>query len=156
MLQNRTGRNKGIRLNNTDFIYSQSREKLHSGLFWSLQGSPTIYMSVHRARLRPLIIPDRKDVDFESPPSLTHGGGHLSPDLQPSTPPTFPDGLDPCSDSSVSRIGEYLLLEAIDCNGPIHIYHALHTITYQKYICKVRIVFINYNIINYSYFAYIT
>ncbi len=94
-------------------------------------------MSVERrARLRPLIIPDRKNVEFEPSTQLTQGqGGHLSPDLQPSTPPTFPTALG--GGHSVSRIGDYLLLDPIDCNGPVHIYKSLHAVTHQEFTCKV-------------------
>lgn len=88
-------------------------------------------MSVHRARLRPLYIPQRKHVEFEQPSNLK--GGHLSPDLQPSTPPTFP--TDNCH--SVSQIGKFLLLDPIDQNGTVHIYKSLHLETQQEFTCKV-------------------
>ncbi len=96
-------------------------------------------------RLRPIIIPDRKDVQIDSPPALT--GGHLSPDLQPNTPPAFPGAAGNDGDahhSNASRIGDYLLLDVLETHGsvsphgPVAVLRALHTVTHEELTCKVR------------------
>ena len=110
--------------------------------FLSFGGVTTslLYMSIHRARLRPLIIPDRKNVNFDPPSHLT--GGHLSPDLQPNTPPTFPTEP-PSHHGPASQIGEYLLLDLVDSNGPVHVYKSLHVVSHQEFTCKVGSLFHN-------------
>ena len=71
-------------------------------------------------------------MDFDPPSSLV--GGTLSPDLQPNTPPTFPQ-----HDSvQVSKIGKYLLLDGLDMTGSIQMFHAVHTENEQEFVCKVR------------------
>lgn len=95
-------------------------------------------MNAQRARLRPLYIPQRKHVDFEPPPHIGGGKlgnrvGHLSPDLQPSTPPTFPEK----NVDRVTKIGRYLLLEQVDTCGDIRIHRSLHLETQERFITKV-------------------
>ena len=90
-----------------------------------------------RPRLRPLYIPPRKDADFEQSPDLKSKGGHLSPDLQPNTPPTFPDH----ESQKVTQIGLYLLLEQLDTNGNIPVFKAVHKETQEQFICKVSIAY---------------
>lgn len=90
-------------------------------------------LSSGRPRLRPLYIPQRKHAEFEQPPNLKSKGGHLSPDLQPSTPPTFPDH----ESQKVSSIGNYLLLEQLDTNGHIPVFKAVHCETQEHFVCKV-------------------
>lgn len=89
-------------------------------------------MTTSRQRLRPLYIPQRKHADFEPPPQ-TLTGGSLSPDLQPNTPPTFPQSADP----QVARIGRYILLDRVDALPNLHIYKAIHCDTQERFTCKV-------------------
>ena len=95
-------------------------------------------MSSPRTRLRPLYIPDRKHADFEQSPRL--GGGHLSPDLQPNTPPVLLDVNNDCHCQAVSQVGDFLLLEQLDAVGNIHIHRSLHSETKEEFICKVSLV----------------
>lgn len=90
-------------------------------------------MNTHRSRLRPLFIPQRKYAELNSSPSIT--GGSLSPDLQPNTPPSFPNQND--LQSPVQKIGNYLLYEQVDTNGSIKIHKALNCDTQEDCICKV-------------------
>ena len=89
----------------------------------------------HAPRLRPLIIPRRKHVEFEQLPGL--GIGYISPDLQPNTPPTFPGSSPEDSHCGVSKIGRYLLTKLVDTVGVVEIYDACHCDTQQEYVCKV-------------------
>jgi tribbles-like protein len=76
-------------------------------------------------------------VEFESPPCIGKAGlgGTLSPDLQPSTPPTFPP---PASQAQrVCSIGKYLLLKEIEAAGVVHVHKAIHFDTQEEYTCKV-------------------
>lgn len=92
----------------------------------------------HRLRLN---IPDRKHEVADSSPSLkslSPSGGSLSPDLQPSTPPTFPNN--DCS--RVSKIGKYFLLSNTDTvhlqsGVSVKIFKSVHTETQEELVCKV-------------------
>ncbi|KAI0228517.1 Tribbles-like protein 2 [Lamellibrachia satsuma] len=93
-------------------------------------------MSSHAPRPRPrIVIPPRKHVEYEQPPSL--GSGYISPDLQPNTPPTFPGPSSEDSHCGVSKIGRYLLTKLVDTVGIVDIYDAYHCDTQQEYVCKV-------------------
>lgn len=77
-------------------------------------------------------------MDLEPPPNLTKKSvGHLSPDLQPNTPPCFP--VEDSSSSRVLVIGRYLLLEqlGLESNGSIATYKAVHCDTRLECIAKV-------------------
>ncbi len=98
-------------------------------------------VSARRANLH-LHIPDRKHEVADSPSNLrtfSPGGGTLSPDLQPSTPPSFTQNE--CS--NVTKIGKYLLLAKTDTvqlqsGVTLHSYRAVHTDTQDEFVCKVR------------------
>ena len=102
--------------------------------------------SLQRGRARLSVqIPDRKYVDFDQPPCLT--GGTLSPDLQPSTPPTYPRA-DNHTDNSLhasvqsvpqaTQIGEYVLVQQTDNVGDIQVFRAFHCDSQEEFLCKVR------------------
>ena len=94
----------------------------------------------NRPVLSRLRIPQRKSTGFNEPsPASGPLGGYLTPDLQPNTPPTFPNAL---QQPSVSKIGEYLLLERVEAGVNLVVYKAIHIVTEQHYTCKVTI---NYN-----------
>lgn len=93
-------------------------------------------MSATRARRhshRPhVVLPDRKHAELihDTSPLL---GGSLSPDLQPNTPPTFPQPV--CQDCF--KIGKYLLVQPLDKVGSTQIYKAFHCDTEEEFICKI-------------------
>ena len=88
-------------------------------------------MSLHRSRPRPsLRIQHRKHVEFESPSYL----GSLSPDLQPSSPPTFHSG----AANVVSKVGKYLLTQQTISNDESKVFKAVHCETQENFVCKVR------------------
>lgn len=87
-------------------------------------------MNTQRSRLRPLHIPQRKQFTFDPSPDLK--GGSLTPDLQPSTPPSLDKESKP-----TCEIGRYLLLEQKDVNGKVEIQRAIHRDTQEEFICKV-------------------
>ena len=89
-------------------------------------------MNSHRPRLRPLCIQERKNADFEQPSNLK--GGHLSPDLQPNTPPSFPDDA---GGSAISQVGNYLLLDRLDSIGSVQVHKCFNCDTREEFICKV-------------------
>jgi tribbles-like protein len=95
--------------------------------------------SLQRGRARLSVnIPDRKHVDFDQPSYLS--GGNLSPDLQPATPPTYPNVTSYTEDPTTqqaSRICNYVLLPQTESVGDIPTYRAFHCDTQVEYECKV-------------------
>ena len=87
-----------------------------------------------RPVLRPLTIPQRKSTVFNETPTGPPIGGTLSPDLQPNTPPTFPKGD---QHPSITKIGDYLLLDRLEAFSNVVVYKAVHVISQQHYTCKV-------------------
>ena len=87
-------------------------------------------MNRYRHRPRPLLIQNgpRKNVDIDPPPNLASS---LSPDLQPNSPPTFPQ--EETLPVPAQRIGNYLLLENAK---------AIHIQSQKQYVYKVRMCFI--------------
>jgi len=88
-------------------------------------------MNTQRARLRPLHIPQRKQCVFDPSPDLI--GGSLTPDLQPSTPPSLPDK----EPKPICEIGRYILLEQKEVTGKVEVQRAIHRDTQEEFICKV-------------------
>ena len=89
--------------------------------------------TITRPVLSRLRIPQRKTTNFIEAP--LQPGGYLSPDLQPNTPPTFPNDI---QQPVVSRIGQYLLLEQLESAVNVIVYKAIHCVTEQIYTCKVN------------------
>lgn len=72
----------------------------------------------------------KHQTNFEKPGV---GGGNLSPNLQPATPPTFPNSKEPLTATKVAD--KYLLLNRLD--GSI-LRRCIHIESQQEYVCKVR------------------
>jgi len=64
--------------------------------------------------------------------------GALSPDVQPNSPPSFiPQALGGAQ-SSVLKIGNYLLTERLtDMSAGVAVYSAVHAETREKFTCRV-------------------
>ncbi|GFT12700.1 tribbles homolog 2 [Nephila pilipes] len=60
------------------------------------------------------------------------GGGNLSPNLQPATPPTFPNSKEPLTATKIAD--KYLLLNRLD--GSL-LRRCIHIESQQEYVCKV-------------------
>lgn len=67
---------------------------------------------------------------FETKPGTV--GGCLSPNLQPATPPTFPNSKEPLTATKVAD--KYLLLNRLE--GSI-LRRCIHIESQQEYVCKV-------------------
>lgn len=60
------------------------------------------------------------------------GGGSLSPNLQPATPPTFPNNKEPLTATKVAD--KYLLLNRVDGSS---LRHCIHIQSQKEFVCKV-------------------
>lgn len=69
------------------------------------------------------------------------GGGSLSPNLQPATPPTFPNNKEPLSATKVAD--KYLLLSHVEGSS---LRHCIHIQSQKEFVCKVSFILFSYNL----------
>ena len=65
------------------------------------------------------------------------GGGSLSPNLQPATPPTYPNNKEPLTATKVAD--KYLLLNRVEGSN---LRHCIHIQSQKEFVCKVNINFL--------------
>lgn len=82
-------------------------------------------MNFSHARLK-----QQQQQNFDKPPDLKVGGT-LTPDLQPSSPPSFPKQPFP-----VCTVGRYLLFDQLDV-GHHHLYKCVNIDTQEELTCKI-------------------
>lgn len=93
-----------------------------------------------RLDIRDAGIKQQVTTNFEPKPGTV--GGCLSPNLQPATPPTFPNSKEPLTATKVAD--KYLLLNRLE--GSI-LRRCIHIESQQEYVCKVsKYVLFNTNL----------
>ena len=99
-------------------------------------------LSQHQWQRRPALeIAAKTGGSLTVPPDGLLAAGALSPDVQPNSPPSFIPHILGSAQSSVQKIGSYLLTERLaDLTAGVAVYCAVHVETRQRFMCRVSVL----------------